>query len=101
VSTVNVLNAARPAVKAANIDALKKLKVSSAKGDQIPIESVAAFREVTGPTALYRVNLYPAMRITGSPPEGKTAIDAAATWMKLAEVKRPKSSFRLVNLTEE
>jgi WD40 repeat protein len=101
VSTVNVLNAARPAVKAANIDTLKKLKVSSAKGDQIPIESVAAFKELTGPKALYRVNLYPAMRITGSPPEGKTAIDAAATWMRLAEVERPMSSFRLVNLTEE
>ena len=62
-----------------------KVTVNSAKGDEVSLRSVAAFEEVTGPAAVYRVNLYPSVRISGFSPKGKTAAEAAAKWVDLAK----------------
>jgi hypothetical protein len=53
---------------------------------------------VTGPAAVYRFNLYPSVRITGFPPEGKSAAEAAAKWVALAEAE-PLKGFGVENLT--
>jgi len=72
----------RKAGPSASIDELKTLTVTSASGVKIPVGSVVAFQQVIGPSVVYRVNLYPSVRITGFPPKGKTAAEAAARWME-------------------
>jgi hypothetical protein len=56
-----------------------------------------------GPTLIIRVDKHPALRITGSPPEGKTAYMAAVRCVELAIAERTKrldaESFEVVNLT--
>ncbi len=88
----------RTAGPAATLDTLKKRSVTSARAGKVPLGSVAAFEEVTGPAAVYRVNLYPSVRITGFPPEGKSAAEAAAKWAALAEAE-PLKGFGVENLT--
>jgi len=98
----DVMKAVRAAGPAAKIDDLTKQTVTSAQGDEVPLEALAWFAEVTGPTVICRVNLYPAIRITGSPPEGKSAAEAARQCVKLAEAERDKGhpfNFAAVNLT--
>jgi multidrug efflux pump subunit AcrB len=89
VTEADVKEAIRKAGPSASIDELKTMTVNSASGVKIPVGSVVAFQKVIGPAAVYRVNLYPSVRITGFPPEGKTAAEAAARWMELAEAERP------------
>jgi multidrug efflux pump subunit AcrB len=98
VAEADVKEAIRKAGPAASIDELKSLTVTSASGLKIPLGTVVAFQKVIGPAVVYRLNLYPAMRITGFPPEGKTAAEAAARWKELAEGERP-GGFWVENLT--
>ena len=65
--------AVRTAGPSVKIDALKKQTVTSAKGDEVPLGAVAMFEEVSILAAVYRVGLYPAVRITGSSPESSHA----------------------------
>jgi multidrug efflux pump subunit AcrB len=79
----DVHKAVRTAGPAVKIDALKKRTVTNAKGDKVPLKAVATFKEVIVPAAVYRMHLYEAVRITGSPPDpmsGATAyLDVVAT----------------------
>jgi multidrug efflux pump subunit AcrB len=98
----DVMKAVRAVGPAAKIDDLKQQTVTSAQGDEVPLGALASFAEVPRPPAVYRVNLYPAMRITGSPPEGQTAAEAARRCVKLAEAERDKNhsvSFAVEYLT--
>jgi len=65
---------------------LKKVVVRG----KVTLGAVAAIKEYVGPSAVYRVNLSPAIRITGAPPEGKSVAAAAAKCVDLtqAEMKR-------------
>jgi multidrug efflux pump subunit AcrB len=63
-----------------------------------PFKRVVADLEVTRPAAVYRVNLYPSMRISGFPPKNKSAAEAAANWVHLAELCARKG-FEVENLT--
>lgn len=95
------IDAAKPGTK---IDDLKQLKVKSKTGQGIPIGSLAAFEMVRGPASIVRVNLYPAIRITGVVPNDKSAADSAARCVELAdaEMKRGKASgFAVENLTSK
>jgi multidrug efflux pump subunit AcrB len=83
------VRAAGPAVK---VEALKQRTVTSAGGEKVPLGAVAVFEEVTGPAAVYRVNLYPAVRISGSLPEGKTRARAVRRCLELAEDERKKGN---------
>ena len=80
------------AVEAANpgrkIDALKALRIPTAKGDAIPLGTLAALKLVDGPAGLYRLDLYPAIRISGSPPAGENAASAASRCAQLADTVR-------------
>ena len=70
------------------IEALNAVHVSTAKGEKIPITSVATLSLVSGPAAVYRFNLYPAVRITGTAPQGRSAASAASRCAELAEEER-------------
>src|SRR5262249_5589728 len=74
------IQAAGPTVKP---DELKKVKVR----DKVSLGAVAVIKEVTGPAAIYRVNLHPAIRITGTPPGGKSVAAVAAKCVRLAEAE--------------
>jgi multidrug efflux pump subunit AcrB len=94
----DVMKAVRAAGPAAKIDDLTTQTVTSAQGDEVPLGALASFAEVTGPPAICRVNMYPAVRVSGSPPEGKSATEAARRCVKLAEAERTVS-FAVENLT--
>ena len=69
---------------------------------KVTLGDVAAIKEVNGPAAVYRVDLHPAIRITGAPPEGKSVAAVAAQCVHLAraEMKRRGSrGFELENLS--
>lgn len=102
VSLADVYTVMQAAGSTAKADVLKKLKVRSTRNQMIPVGTIAAIEEVTGPTTVYRLNLFPAIRISGTPPEGKSAADAAKRWLELAEaeLKRGDSKgFALENLS--
>jgi multidrug efflux pump subunit AcrB len=90
VAVGDVAEAVRKAGPGAKAEELKEQKVPLSGGGEVPLEAVASFREFTGPAAVYRVNLYPAVRITGSAPEGKSAAAAARRCVELAEAERKK-----------
>lgn len=71
-----------------NSDELKSLHVRSAKGDTVVLGKLVTIELVSGPTAVYRVDMYPAVRITGSPPQGKTAESAASRCAQIADAER-------------
>jgi multidrug efflux pump subunit AcrB len=97
---VKAMQAAGPGMK---IEAVKRLHVTSVKGEQIPLGAVAAVELASGPTAAYRVNMYPAVRVTGSLPEGKTTASAVSRCAELADAERESQNdsdgFAVVNLT--
>lgn len=86
-----------------NVDTLKKVTVRTQDGNAIPLSALAEFRLVDGPAAVYRVDLYPAVRITGSPPEGKSAQAAASRCAELANAEqqsqKDSAGFTVINLS--
>ena len=56
-----------------------------------------------GPSAVYRLNLYEAVRITGKAPQGASAQSAAAKCVELADAVRKnqksEDAFTVENLT--
>jgi multidrug efflux pump subunit AcrB len=103
VAEADVHKAVQKAGPTVKMEALKQRTVTSARGDEVPLGAVAAFLEVTAPVAVFRVNMYPAVRISGSPAEGKTRVKAARMCLELAEAQRKEVSrpdgFMAVNLT--
>jgi multidrug efflux pump subunit AcrB len=87
----------RAAGKDATLDQLKSLTMTSTNGEKIPLGSLVSFNKLTAPAALYRCNLYPAVRLNGLPPEGRTLAEAAAGWVKVAEAGLPRG-FEVENL---
>jgi multidrug efflux pump subunit AcrB len=103
VTVAEIEKAVRAAGPAAKGEALTKQKVTSVRGAEVPLGMVAVFEEVMAPVAVYRVNMYSAMRISGSPPEGTTRARAARMALEIAEAERqtanPSDGFVAVNLT--
>jgi hypothetical protein len=62
---------------------LKKLVVR----DKVTLGDVAVFKELYVPAAVYRVDGFPAIRITGAPPDGKSVAAAAAKCVDLTEAE--------------
>ncbi len=94
----DVLDAVRAAGPKATADGLKNLTVTSSNGSKLPLSAVVEFREEMGPSAIYRVNMYPAIRISGTPPAGKTANEAVAKWLEIAAATLP-NGFAAERLT--
>ncbi len=103
VSLTEVFTAIEAAGADKKIDELSRLQVRSTNGDAISLGALATFGLVSGTTGVYRVDLYPAMRITGSPPEGKIADSAASRCVELADAERRNQNypddFAVVSLT--
>jgi multidrug efflux pump subunit AcrB len=71
------------------IRTLEALKIRSAGGKMVPVVELAEIAEVTAPAAVYRVNLHPAIRVTGTPPAGRAPAEAAARCIDLAHAEPP------------
>jgi multidrug efflux pump subunit AcrB len=104
VSLTAVFERLKAASSIAKIEDMKTLRVKSAKGDEIHLGKLATVTWKSTPPGVYRLDMYPAVRITGLPPEGKTPESAAARSAELAEEVRKNldnpGSFAVVNLTE-
>jgi multidrug efflux pump subunit AcrB len=83
VALPDVYTAMEAAGSAARVDRLKKVMVR----DKIPLTAIATIKVVTGPAAIYRVNLYPAIRITGAPPAGESVASVSARCVEWAEAE--------------
>jgi multidrug efflux pump subunit AcrB len=85
----------------AEFDELKKLKIPLPKGGDVPLIQVVQVKLLKGPTVVYRVDLNPAVRITGTPPEGKSAAAASKTCASIADAERRMHApgFAVANLT--
>src|SRR5262245_38693079 len=81
-------------VKAAKLDeqiaAFKKARVKTANGGEVELSRLATVREHSGPIVVFRVDLHPAIRISGTAQEGTSAHAATAHCIKLAESERQK-----------
>jgi RNA polymerase sigma-70 factor (ECF subfamily) len=80
---------------------LKKVVVR----DKVTLADVVAIKAVLVPAAVYHVDLYPAIRITAAPPEGKSVAAAGAHCVDLAEAEmnrlnsRDSADFAVKNLS--
>jgi multidrug efflux pump subunit AcrB len=105
VTLAAVIEAMQGAGLGGKIADLKALHVRSNDGKTIPLGELATIELVDGPAGVYRVDMYPAVRITGSPPKGKTAESAASTCAELADAERKNQDhpddFSVVNLTSQ
>jgi multidrug efflux pump subunit AcrB len=100
VSMTAVFDALQKAGPNPKLDTLKSLSVPSSGGTQIKLASFATFEEKLTPPLVYRVNLDPAVRITGQPLAGKSAAETAAKWLSIAKADLP-DGFAVVNLTDK
>jgi multidrug efflux pump len=71
-------------------EAVKQLKVRNADDDMVPLGSVAAVRDSTGPVQIVRYNMFPATAINGAALPGVSTGEVLARMEKLAE-KLPRS----------
>jgi multidrug efflux system membrane fusion protein len=67
---------------------IPRLQVRSAKGQMLPLASVAAFREVEAPASINRVDLRPAATLSGNPAAGVSLAEARWLCETLAEQVR-------------
>jgi len=72
-----------------DIHDIANLKTRNNNGDMVPIGSVAAFRDITGPYRVPRFNLYPAAEVQGNAMPGYSTGDALAAMEKLANDRLP------------
>jgi multidrug efflux pump len=72
----------------ATFETLKTASVTTANGSVIPLAKLATIHLAKGPAAVYRVDMYPAVRISGEPPAGKAAQLAASRCAEMAEAER-------------
>nr|WP_298689431.1 multidrug efflux RND transporter permease subunit [uncultured Dongia sp.] len=68
---------------------IANLKTRNAAGDMVPLGSVAAFDDMTGPYRVPRYNLYPAVEIQGSTAPGYSASYGLEEMEKLAAANLP------------
>jgi len=99
VRAVGVPQAIQAAGPNATLETLKKTTVVSNRDVKVPLADVTVFREVHAPSAIYRVNLHPAFRITGTPSDGASVSEAASRCAKLALFEKMPTGFIVENLT--
>ncbi|RTL51667.1 MAG: multidrug efflux RND transporter permease subunit [Bradyrhizobiaceae bacterium] len=67
-----------------------KIYVRNAKGDMVPMRSIAGLKVVTGPQVITRYNNFRAVTINGSPAPGVSSGTAIATMAQLADTTLPQ-----------
>jgi multidrug efflux pump len=68
---------------------IRRLKIKSIHSTLVPLGTVAAVREVTGPPVLTRYNMYPAASIQGNVAAGASSGEAIAILNRLADQELP------------
>ena len=53
-----------------DLHSISELKTRNAKGEMVPLGSVASFRNITGPYRVEHFNLYPSAAVQGGTPPG-------------------------------
>ena len=66
-------------------DTLTRLQVRSAGGEMVPLSALVTLKDVSGPVAVQRYNLYPAASVSGSVKPDASSGDAIAAVDRLAE----------------
>ncbi|HZU34578.1 MAG TPA: efflux RND transporter permease subunit [Gemmataceae bacterium] len=74
----------------ANMDEWKKTPVTN----KVSLGQVATIKEVMAPSAVYRVDLHPAVRVTGLPPASQSCAVAAGKCLALARADLKRLSAR-------
>jgi multidrug efflux pump subunit AcrB len=85
------------------VETLNQLKVRTRNGQMVPLQTIAALREVSDPAQLDRIDLQPAISITANPALGLTLAEARFVCERLAAEVLPKqgpNQYRLVWLRE-
>lgn len=72
-----------------DLPALWDIYVRSAKGEMVPLQSIASVRTVTGPAVITRYNNYRAVSINGSPAPGVSSGTAMATMAEVSQKTLP------------
>ncbi|GAB2174850.1 efflux RND transporter permease subunit [Dongia sp. agr-C8] len=73
-----------------NLHDIANLKTRNSQGEMVPLGSVAAFRDMTGPYRVPRYNLYPAAELQGNTAPGFSAGYGLAAMEKLAAERLPE-----------
>jgi multidrug efflux pump subunit AcrB len=88
-----------------DLEAVKMWPVRSDNGEDIPLGSLGEFKLVNEPSGVFRVDMHPAIRVSGAPPEGKSAESAAKRCEELAkeeiEKQRQYAEIQVLNLTSD
>jgi hydrophobe/amphiphile efflux-1 (HAE1) family protein len=66
------------------LEDVANLETRNARGDMVPLGSVATFKDITGPYRVTRYNLYPAAEVQGNTMPGYSTGDALAAMERLA-----------------
>ncbi len=72
-------------------EAVRNLKVRNAKGDMVPLGTVADVRDASGPVLLTRYNMYPAAAINGAALPGVSTGTVISTMEALSDKVLPSS----------
>ncbi len=76
------------------------LKTRNAAGDMVPLSTLVAVKNITGPDRVVRYNLYPSADIAGSPAPGYSSGQAIALMDKLVKEQLPPDmSYEWTDLT--
>jgi hydrophobe/amphiphile efflux-1 (HAE1) family protein len=70
---------------------VQELKVANAKGELVPLGTLAVVRDATGPVMVTRYNMYPAAAVNGSPAPGTSTGEAVAAVDAVAAKALPKA----------
>jgi len=81
-------------------DDVKRLKVRNARGEMVPLGTLADVREVNGPLLLTRYNMYPAAAVIGSVKRGVSSGDAIELIEAVARRELPPPPAMAVEWTE-
>jgi multidrug efflux pump subunit AcrB len=73
-----------------DLHAIGQLKTRNAKGEMVPLSSVASFRNITGPYRVEHFNLYPSAAIQGGTTPGYSTGYGLAAMEKIANASLPE-----------
>jgi hydrophobe/amphiphile efflux-1 (HAE1) family protein len=73
-----------------DLHAIGQLKTRNAKGEMVPLSSVASFRNITGPYRVEHFNLYPSAAIQGGTRPGYSSGYSLAAMERLAQENLPE-----------
>jgi multidrug efflux pump len=75
----------------ARADDVKQLKVRSAKGQMVPLGTLAEVRDVSGPVMVMRYNMYPSAAVNGGLAPGFSTGDSIELLQALADQELPRT----------